>query len=232
MFLRNRRCLLLRWSLLLQFFLCCYVRSVNTFTPATTNTARRFPSVQLLKQQHKDLVYKAPTSTTTATTSSSSFSSALCMVASVPKDDGSGISYGERSRRYRRDVFAYGDWIRHRDSERFIGNLVDIFNSGIVNQLSNDCLLLGFLSTCIVLYNSLIVTGYDGFFDGIHHNPIVTGTYPILSMPGAFFTLTSPFLSFLLGMFKKKKEFLQKIKTKESIKKTIYLSYSVDLILG
>jgi hypothetical protein len=211
----NRRCqFLLLWvSTVLLQLRCRHIHTVNSFTPTTTNSARRCPSAQLIKAQQQQqqqqqqldavrrVVYKSPTSATTTTTtaSSSSTSSALWMVANVPKDDGSGVSYGERSRRYRRDVFAYGDWIRHRDSERFIGNLVDIFNSAIVRQLTGDCLVLAGIGAFIVAYNAFVVTGYDGIFDGIHHDPIVSGTYPLLSMPGAFFSLTSPFLSFLLG---------------------------------
>ena len=44
-------------------------------------------------------------------------------VSSVPTDDGSGLSYSERSRPYRRDVFNYDDWVRHRSSDRFAGRL-------------------------------------------------------------------------------------------------------------
>jgi hypothetical protein len=54
----------------------------------------------------------------------------------TPKDDGSGLDYAERSRPFRRDVFAYDDWVRHRSSDRFAGRLMKLFRSGIVRGTS------------------------------------------------------------------------------------------------
>jgi hypothetical protein len=60
----------------------------------------------------------------------------------TPKDDGSGLDYAERSRPFRRDVFAYDDWVRHRSSGRFAGRLIKLFRSGIVR---GTCGLASFL---------------------------------------------------------------------------------------
>lgn len=118
-------------------------------------------------------------------------------ISSVPKDDRSGVSYGERSRPYRRDVFGYDDWVRHRSSDRFVGNLLDVFKSGVVQQLLREVYLTGSVATFMCVYNALLVNGFDDFA-GLHHDPLVQGFY-VLALPGVFFALTSPALSLLLG---------------------------------
>ena len=120
-------------------------------------------------------------------------------VAYVPKDDGSGTSYSERSRPYRRDVFAYDDWVRHRSSDRFAGRLAKLTKSGIARALQDEVLLLVFVAGFICVFNALLATGYDDF-SGVHHDPLVGNIgVPILSLPSMFFTLSSPALSLLLG---------------------------------
>lgn len=118
-------------------------------------------------------------------------------IANVPKDDSSGLPYGERSRPFRRDVFAYGDWVRHRSNERFISNLLNVFKSGVVQQLLKEVYLTTAIATFICLYNALLVNGYDDF-GGIHHDPLAQGFF-VFAMPSIFFALTSPALSLLLG---------------------------------
>lgn len=128
-----------------------------------------------------------------------SSSSALKDVAWVPKDDGSGTPYSERSRPYRRDVFNYDDWVRHRTSDRFAGRLAKLTRSGIARALADEVLLLAYVSSSIALFNALLVAGYDDF-SGVHHDPLVyIGGLPLLSLPSMFFTLSSPALSLLLG---------------------------------
>ena len=65
-------------------------------------------------------------------------STRLYDVRYTPQDDGSGLDYAERSRPFRRDVFAYDDWVRHRSSDRFAGRLVKFFQSGIVRGTSRS----------------------------------------------------------------------------------------------
>jgi hypothetical protein len=153
---------------------------------------------------------EAYTTTTTSTkilvrnkkasiSSSSSSTTALYDVAWVPTDDGSGISYSERSRPYRRDVFAYDDWVRHRSTERFTGRLSKLGKSGIVRALSYEVQLLAAVSTFICIFNALCVTGYEDF-SYVHHDPLINIGLPVLSLPSMFFTLSSPALSLLLGI--------------------------------
>ena len=115
----------------------------------------------------------------------------------IPSDDGSGLSYSERRRPYRRDVFDSDEWVRVRNTARFSKNLLTIFESGIVRQLLSEAIFIGGAATFLCLYNALLVTGYDDF-NGIHHDPFGQGFY-VFKLPGIFFTLTSPALSLLLG---------------------------------
>lgn len=188
----------MRLSLSIFLFLTLVVPNVNAFTiPSTStksiirNTATFHNDVVRIQNHHQIISISKSSSTSTS-----------LYIASLPvneDDDGTGLSFGERARKYRRDYFAYGDWERHRDSNRFIGNLLDIFNSGIVRQLSKECLFITNIAIFVVLYNSLLVTGFTDFF-GIFHNPIFPDiTFPLLAIPAAFFTLTGFALSLLLG---------------------------------
>lgn len=143
----------------------------------------------------------SPTAAPSSTRSGNS-KTALYDVSSVPKDDGSGVSYSERSRPYRRDVFQYDDWVRHRSSERFTGRLRKLTQSGIARALTDEVVLLAAVATFVCAFNALLVTGYEDFANG-HHAPLVAGLdfLPALSLPAMFFTLSSPALSLLLGTY-------------------------------
>mgnify|MGYP003477040580 CR=1 FL=1 len=60
-----------------------------------------------------------------------------------------------------------------------------------------------FVATFICVFNALLAAGYDDF-SGVHHSPLVDIGLPVLSLPSAFFTLSSPALSLLLGTFHKR----------------------------
>lgn len=55
----------------------------------------------------------------------------------------------------------------------------------------------GGVATFVVVFNALLVTGWEDF-RWVHHDPLVRG-YPLLYLPLAGFTLTSPALGLLLG---------------------------------
>jgi ion channel-forming bestrophin family protein len=150
---------------------------------------------------HQQKVYGFTVLSTTRSTRStrSTTSTILYDVQSVPVDDGSGISYSERSRPFRRDVFAYDDWVRHRSSERFAGRLTKFTKSGIVRSLSKEIGLITASAIFICLFNALCGGGYDDF-SNIHHDPLIP-LIPVLKLPAMFFTLSSPALSLLLGMY-------------------------------
>ena len=129
-----------------------------------------------------------------------STSTQLYEVSSVPRKDGSGLSYAERSRPYRRDVFNYDDWVRYRSSERFSGRLGKLTKSGIVRALFDEIILTSSVATFICLFNALLVVGFDDF-SGVHNDPLINIGLPVLKLPSLFFTLSSPALSLLLGEF-------------------------------
>jgi ion channel-forming bestrophin family protein len=110
-------------------------------------------------------------------------------------------TFGERSRPFRRDVFGYDNWVQHRSPDRFIGNLLDILKSGVFRELLPSCLWTSSVATFILLYNCLLVQGYDDF-SGVHHDALLAGTFlslPLMKMPMDFFNLCTPSLALLLG---------------------------------
>ena len=120
-------------------------------------------------------------------------------ISNLPANDESGLSYAERSRPFRRDVFSYDLWVKHRSSDRFIGNLLDILKSGVIRQLSSEVMLLSSIALFVCVYNALCVTGYDDF-SGVHHSSLANSQYlPLAKMPMDFFTLSTPALALLLG---------------------------------
>ena len=77
-----------------------------------------------------------PQSTQTNTPTTSYFDdipgvSSTALPAGPPDTATKDIPYGETSRQFRRTVYTHDDWVKHRSPNRFIGNIVTIFNSGI-----------------------------------------------------------------------------------------------------
>lgn len=167
--------------------ICC--KDTNAYLPSV--------KLQNTKFSPKDVKINIRSSLNYIDTSASPTTTQLRMIANLPKDDGSGLSYAERSRPYRRDVFDSDEWVRVRNTARFSKNLLTIFQSGVVRQLLNEAIFIGGAATFLCLYNALLVTGYDDF-SGIHHDPFGQGFY-VFKLPSIFFTLTSPALSLLLG---------------------------------
>jgi len=108
------------------------------------------------------------------------------------------ISYGEESRKYRRTVYTHDDWVKHRSPQRFLRNLSGIFVSGVYKSLANEVLITTGIATVLVGYN-LIVGGYTDF-EGTNHAAIISSGYlPVVGLPLAPFTLSSPSLGLLLS---------------------------------
>jgi hypothetical protein len=110
------------------------------------------------------------------------------------------LPYGERSRPYRRDLFDYDRWVKHRSSkDRFLGSLFDMLKSGIVRQLLKEVIFTTGIASFLVVFNALFTSaGYDDLA-GIHHNDaLIPLGIPVWSLPSFFFTLSLPALSFLL----------------------------------
>lgn len=105
------------------------------------------------------------------------------------------ISYGEESRKYRRTVYSHDDWRKHRSQDRFIYYLRSMFSSGVYKNLGREVTATTAVATFVCLYNSL-AGGYVDF-EGVKHVALLQGG-PILGLPLAAFTLTSPSLGLLL----------------------------------
>eukprot|EP00977_Amphora_coffeiformis_P016038 scaffold4855_cov195-Amphora_coffeaeformis.AAC.23 len=128
-----------------------------------------------------------------------SSSTALGPVVVGSKDASNALSYSEQSRRYRRDFFTHDSWLRHRSKDRFVGTLIKILDSGVVRALAEELIVVGGVATFVIVYNALCVVGYDDLMLQHHDALAAPGSYPLMWLPLAGFTLSSPALSLLLG---------------------------------
>jgi ion channel-forming bestrophin family protein len=110
------------------------------------------------------------------------------------------ISYGEQSRQYRRTVYSHDDWRKHRSPDRFFYYMRSVVNSGVYKNLAREVSTTTAIATIVVVYNAL-VGGYTDLM-GVQHAALVESMWtPLLTLPLAPFTLSSPSLGLLLGMF-------------------------------
>jgi ion channel-forming bestrophin family protein len=110
------------------------------------------------------------------------------------------ISYGEESRKYRRTVYSHDDWRKHRNPDRFLYYIVSFFSSGVYKNVGREVGFTTLIAAIVCLWNGLC-TGFTDF-DGVKHAAIFSLQYlPLLTLPLAPFTLSSPSLGLLLGMY-------------------------------
>ena len=105
-------------------------------------------------------------------------------------------TYGEGSRKYRRTVYTHNEWVKHRSSDRFIRNLLSVFNSGVYKSLVKEVFATTGVATFLIVWNAL--TGGYTDLSGVQHDAIID-FLPTLSLPLTPFTLLSPSLGLLLG---------------------------------
>jgi hypothetical protein len=112
------------------------VATVEAFSPSVTvpATTKGEHSLNGLWRTNVNALTKQATPTS-STRLASSFNS--------QKDDWSDM---ERSRPTRRDVFSYDLWVDHRSTDRFIGNLIEIFKSEIFKALLPACFFTSFFA--------------------------------------------------------------------------------------
>jgi ion channel-forming bestrophin family protein len=135
------------------------------------------------------------TTTTTTTT----------QLASTPTERDLELfqSFGEASRKFRRSYFSHSDWYKARADDRFLNNISSLAKSAIVRQLAKEVSIVASISTLIVLWNILLVAGYDDLA-GVHHDSVFGGmrpglvVFPLLTLPSEPFTYSSPSLGLLL----------------------------------
>lgn len=99
------------------------------------------------------------------------------------------VPYGEESRKYRRTVFDYDDWVTHRNTEKIVTNLKGMFFSGVIRQLREEVLFVTLASALVVFWNDFLIFP-DEFINGF--------MLPKLILPALPFTLSSPALGLLL----------------------------------
>ena len=110
------------------------------------------------------------------------------------------VPSGEEQRKFRRTVYTHDDWKKHRSQDRFFFYLGAMFNSGVYKNLGREVGAVTAVATMLVLYNAA-VGGYQDL-EGVKHAALISSQFlPTLSLPLAAFTLTSPSLGLLLGMF-------------------------------
>mmetsp|Transcript_20804 Transcript_20804/g.49208 ORF Transcript_20804/g.49208 Transcript_20804/m.49208 type:complete len:451 (-) Transcript_20804:383-1735(-) len=123
--------------------------------------------------------------------------SSTALPAGPPDTATKDIPYGETSRQFRRTVYTHDDWVKHRSPNRFIGNIVTIFNSGIYKNVGREVAATTTVATIVFLWNMLTV-GYDDL-NQIHHAPLIDSYYvPGMTLPMNPFTLASGSLGLLL----------------------------------
>jgi hypothetical protein len=110
------------------------------------------------------------------------------------------ISYGEEARKYRRTVYSHDDWKKHRSPDRFVYYLAAIFNSGVYKTLGREVTATTAIATFVCLYNA-VTQGWVDLAGAQHGGLIVSEFLPKLGLPLTPFTLASPSLGLLLGMF-------------------------------
>ena len=155
-------------------------------------------------QTHPRVNHRMPPSTTTTASSSFQYQGAHCRYCRVAPlgpvlntQEPSPVSYSERSRAFRRDFYTHDSWIRHRSKERFLGTLIKMVDSGVVRALLDELLVVGGVATFVVVYNAVLVTGWQDF-SLLHHDALSTD-FPLMFLPLTGFTLSSSALSLLLG---------------------------------
>jgi predicted membrane chloride channel (bestrophin family) len=75
--------------------------------------------------------------------------------------------------------------------------LSSILRSSIVRQLAKEITLVGATATFIVVWNALLVAGYDDF-SGFHHPALFGNSVPLMKLPSQPFTWSSSSLGLLL----------------------------------
>lgn len=104
----------------------------------------------------------------------------------------------EMHRRDRRDFFNQEKWVKHRDKDRFVKNLIRIPFSRVVWMIAAEVSIISGIAWLLVAYNHLFVLGFVAP-DGVQYPPITDLSFPLLTLPTDPFVLSSPALSLLLG---------------------------------
>jgi putative membrane protein len=108
------------------------------------------------------------------------------------------VSYGEESRKYRRTVYTHDDWVKHRNPDRFVRNILSTTSSGVYKNVAREVWFTVGTASAVFAWN-MVCGGYMDF-EGVTHDPLIQHL-PTLTLPLTPFTLASPSLGLLLGTF-------------------------------
>ena len=115
-------------------------------------------------------------------------------------DEAAKTTYGEIGRQYRRTVYSHDEWVQHRSPERFYRNLSSTLSSGVFQNLSKEVFTTTAIATFVIFWNCLFGQ-YEDLHNVVHNGPFHDSLIPVLVLPLAPFTISSPSLGLLLGKF-------------------------------
>ena len=98
----------------------------------------------------------------------------------------------EKSRKYRRTVFAYSDWKKHRSARRYIDALRSWPRSNVLGGLIFQAIIVALATAIIVSWNVFVLSNQETYKLFGRFN------LPLFSVPSLPFSLTSPSLGLLL----------------------------------
>ena len=90
--------------------------------------------------------------------------------------------------------------MRHRSSDRFFRNISSFASSGIYKSLLKEVAATTTIASFIVVWN-MIFGEYQDLMSVTHNGILHDSFIPVLALPLATFTVTSPALGLLLGEF-------------------------------
>jgi len=104
----------------------------------------------------------------------------------------------ESARKYRRTVYTHGDWVKHRQQDRFLIYMGSLFSSGVYQNQKQEVLLATSLAALVCVWNAL-VHGYTDF-SGVAHGAVIGGgALQEIGLPLSPFTLSGSSLGLLLS---------------------------------
>jgi hypothetical protein len=86
----------------------------------------------------------------------------------------------------------------HRSPDRFFKNIITTPSSGIYKSVAREALATIGVAIFVIVWN--MATGGYTDLDGIQHDAFIQNSFlPTITMPLTPFTMSSPFLGYLLG---------------------------------
>merc|ERR1719215_2439307 len=112
----------------------------------------------------------------------------MCVTTSEPEK----LVYSEDSRKFRRTVYMHDEWVKHRSTDRFAKNVLEIFKSGVVRALYAELIFTTTAALFVVVLNC-VLTGYTDF-SGVAHPAVMDDWFAPkgLTLPALPFSIAMP----------------------------------------